>query len=58
MWKKIVDDIGILRNGPRDFPVNRDFKAEFYKFIIEHRLRKFNCFYLRQTHDLTTLLHK
>lgn len=54
MWKKTEEDIGILRNGPSGFPVTRDFDEEFFKFIVEHLLCKFNCFYLRLTH-LTSL---
>ena len=45
-------DVVKLRNG---FPVTEDFNTEFCKFIIDHYLCEFKCFYLRPTHDLTTL---
>jgi len=38
MWKKVVEDIGILKNGPHGFPVTKDFEEEFCKFIVEHYL--------------------
>ena len=34
-------DIDILRNEEGGFSVTKDFKAKFYKFIVEHYLRKF-----------------
>jgi DNA topoisomerase IA len=39
MEKKMEADIDILRNG---FPETKNFSTEFYKFITEHYLRKFN----------------
>ena len=27
-----------------------DYYAKFYKFIVDHYLRKFHCFYLHSTH--------
>ena len=43
-------DIVILRNEEGGFSVTKDFEAKFYKFIVEHYLRKFYCFYLHLTH--------
>ena len=50
MMKK---DIDILRNGQGEFLLERDFTAKFHKFIVEHYLRKFHCFYLHLTHLIT-----
>jgi hypothetical protein len=33
-------DIDILRNEQGGFSVTEDFKAKFYKFIVDHYLRK------------------
>ena len=46
MMKK---DIDVLRNGQGEFLLGREFTATFHKFIIEHYLRKFHCFYLHLT---------
>ena len=43
-------DIDILRNEEGGFSVTKDFNAKFYKFIVEHYLRKFHCFYFHLTH--------
>jgi hypothetical protein len=57
MREMVERDIDILRNeqGASGFSVTEDFKAKFYKFIVDHYLCKFNfnCFYLHSTH-LTT----
>jgi hypothetical protein len=57
MREVVERDIDILRNeqGASGFLVTEDFKAKFYKFIVDHYLCKFNfiCFYLHSTH-LTT----
>ena len=45
-------DIDILRNEEGGFSVTKDFNAKFYKFIVDHYLRKFHCFYLHLTHLL------
>jgi hypothetical protein len=37
-------DIDILRNEQGGFSVTEDFKAKFYKFIVDHYLRKFQFF--------------
>ena len=38
-------DIDILRNEQGRFSVKDwDFKAKFYKFVVDHYLRKFYCF--------------
>ena len=42
-------DIDILRNEEGGFSVTKDFKAKFYKFIVDHYLRKFHCFYSHLT---------
>ena len=44
--KKMVEiDIDRLRNERGEFLVTKDFNAKFYKFIVDHYLRKFHCFY-------------
>ena len=45
--------LGLLVTEPEDFKAH--FKAEFYKIIKDHYLRKIHvhCFYLHSTH-LTT----
>ena len=45
MKKKIEADIEIFRNQDEHL-VTIEFRDKFYKFIIEHYLRKFHCFYL------------
>ena len=35
-------DIDILRNEEGGFSVTEDFNAKFYKFIVDHYLRKFH----------------
>ena len=53
---KIVEiDIDMLRNEQGEFSVNKDFEAKFYRFIVDHYLRKFHCFHLYLTH-LSTFL--
>ena len=43
--------IDILRNEQGEFSVkDSDFNANFYKFIVDHYLRKFYCFYLHLTY--------
>ena len=42
-------DIDILRNEEGGFSVTKDFKAKFYKFIVDYYLRKFHCFYSHLT---------
>jgi hypothetical protein len=37
-------EIDILRNEQGGFSVTEDFKAKFYKFIVDHYLRKFQFF--------------
>ena len=54
MREKTEADIDILKL--RDEYWQGDFKEKFCKFIIEHYLRKFHCFYLHLTH-LTTFIH-
>ena len=49
MRMKTEADIDMLRNEQGGFPIS---EAEFCKFIIEHLLCKFHCFYLHLTHDL------
>ena len=40
-------DIDTLRKECGGFSSwTKDFNAEFYKFIVDHYLRKFHCFYL------------
>ena len=39
-------DIETLRNEQGELLVTQDFNAKFYKFIVDHYLRKFHCFYL------------
>ena len=46
-------DIDILRNEQGKFLVTKDFKAMFHKFIVEHYLCEFHCFYLHLTHLIT-----
>jgi hypothetical protein len=44
MSKIVERDIDILRNKQGGFLVTEDFKAKFYKFIVDHYLRKFQLF--------------
>ena len=46
-----IDDVS--RNEEGKLLITKDFKARFHKFIVEHYLRKFYCFYLHSRH-LTT----
>ena len=49
MSQLVETDIEILRNEHGGFLVTKDFKAKFYKFIVDHYLRKFHCFLLHLT---------
>ena len=53
------DMIVVLRNelGEISVPVTKDFKAKFYKFIVEHYLRKLHLFYLHLTNLITVLTY-
>ena len=42
-------DIDMLRNEEGEFSVTKDFNAKFYKFIVDHYLRKFHCFFSHLT---------
>ena len=53
MMEMVEKDIDILRNEQSEFLVTKDFQARFHKFIVEHYLCKFYCFYLHLTY-LTT----
>jgi hypothetical protein len=44
MSKMVERDIDILRNEQGGFLVTEDLKAKFYKFIVDHYLRKFQLF--------------
>jgi hypothetical protein len=44
MSKMVERDIDILRNKQGEFSVTEDFKAKFYKFIVDHYLCKFQLF--------------
>ena len=41
MSQLVETDINILRNEEGGFLVTKDFKKKFYKFIVDHYLRKF-----------------
>ena len=48
-------DFEVFRNEQVEFPgrwqpVANDFAAKFRKFIFDHYLRKFHCFYWYSTH--------
>ena len=45
MSQLVETDIEILRNKQGGFLVTKDFKAKFYKFIVDHYLCKFHCFH-------------
>jgi hypothetical protein len=47
MREMVEIDIEMLRNKQGGFSVTKDFKTKFYKFIVDHYLRKFHlsCFY-------------
>ena len=47
MMKMVERDIGIFINEGGGFLVTEDFKVKFYKFIVNHYLRKFHCFHLQ-----------
>ena len=49
MRQLVEKDIDLLRNEEGGFSVTKDFKAKFYKFIVDHYLRKFYHFYLQST---------
>ena len=53
MSQLVETDIEILRNEHGGFLVTKDFKAKFYKFIVDHYLRKFQLFPFAHS-DLTT----
>ena len=53
MRQLVEKDIDILRNEEGGFSVTKDFKAKFYKFIVDHYLRKFQLFPFAHS-DLTT----
>ena len=44
MIEIVETDIDMLRNEQGIFLVNEDFKAKFYKFIVDHYLRKLSLF--------------
>ena len=44
MIEKVEIDLDALRNEQGEFLVTGDFNAKFYKFIVDHYLRKFHCF--------------
>ena len=50
MREMMKKDIDILRIEQSDFLAAEDFKARFHKFIVEHYLCMFLCFYLHSTH--------
>ena len=50
-------DIDILRNEEGRFSVTKDFNAKFCKFIVDHYLRKFHCFYLHLTHLMIVFVY-
>ena len=54
MSQLVETDIEILRNEEGVLLVTKDFKAKFYKFIVDHYLRKFQLIHLHLTH-LTTV---
>ena len=49
MMEMVEKDIDILRNEQGEILVTKDFNAKFYKFIVDHYLRKFYHFYLHST---------
>ena len=51
MVESNIDMLGNL-NEKGEFLVTEDFKAKFYKFIVDHYLRKFSsyCFCLHLTY--------
>ena len=40
--EKTEREIEVLRNEQGEFLVTKDFNAKFYKFIVDHYLRKFH----------------
>ena len=49
-------DIEILRNEELEDEISAQangFNAKFYKFIVDHYLRKFHCIYFHSTHLIT-----
>ena len=51
-------DIEMLRNENGEFlDQEEDFNAKFCKFIFDHYLRKFHCFYLYSTHLITVFIY-
>ena len=57
MGKKVEAQIDILRNEQGGRLATNDFKERFFKFIVDHYLRKIrvHCFYTHSTH-LTALI--
>ena len=61
MMKMVEIDIDMWENE-LDFEqgkllVTEEFKARFYKFIVDHYLRKFHCLYLHSKRcDLSTVI--
>ena len=41
-----IDSILRTNSEQGEFLVTKDFEAKFYKFIVDHYLRKFHCSYL------------
>ena len=52
-------DIDILRNEQGEISEKnfKDFNAKFYKFIVDHYLRKLSFFYLHSTHLITVFAY-
>ena len=46
-------DLEVLRYEHGEFSYAGDFSARFCKFISDHYLREFHCFYLYSTHLIT-----
>ena len=59
MREMMERDIEILRNeqGGIFAHGDKDFNAKFYKFIVDHYLCKFHCFYLHWTHLITVFTY-
>ena len=51
MREKTERDIDILRSEQGELLVTKDFNAKFYKFIVDHYLRKFLFLFAFNTYN-------
>ena len=57
MMVKVEKDIDMFRNEHGEISMTKDFKARFYRFIVNHYICKFHCFYLHLDKSKYHFLH-